>query len=93
MVNLKKKESRFTLEIIDYGLMKKDLSLISKLRRVQRGTGKMVGTLNYMSLGIMNNYESSQQDDYESLAYTIYELITGKLPWTGKDEKHVKEMK
>jgi eukaryotic-like serine/threonine-protein kinase len=66
------------VKLLDFGIALTDHS--AELTQ----TGFMLGSLNYMSPEQVSGSKATAQSDLYSLGVTLYELLTGTLPITGK---------
>ena len=71
-------------KILDFGLAK--ISGATKLTK----EGSTMGTIQYQSPELGRGEEVDQRSDLFSLGVVLYEMITGKLPFTGEYEKSVR---
>jgi serine/threonine-protein kinase len=69
------------LKIVDFGLA----AAVSEAESRVTKTGYMVGTPSYMSPEQIRGDEIDARTDIYSLGIIMYELLTGKPPYTGKD--------
>ncbi len=69
------------LKLIDFALAKKIVAGFGKLFAMR---GKTQGTASYMSPEQIRGLPPEPQADMYSLGCTIYELLTGKLPFAGE---------
>lgn len=84
------------IKLFDYGVIKKNDDVIKKLTR----DGSFVGSIQYASPEQIRNIDKAsinESTDVYSLGITLYELITGKVPFDGSSEyeimdKHTKEI-
>jgi eukaryotic-like serine/threonine-protein kinase len=73
----------FTIKVFDFGISKLTLSSDS-MKAVITGTGAAVGSPAYMSPEQMrSSADVDPRTDIWSLGVVLYELLTGKLPFTG----------
>ncbi|MBN1897989.1 MAG: diguanylate cyclase [Spirochaetes bacterium] len=80
-VILEKKKSKFHSKLLDFGV-----SFIMELGRIKKEE-EIVGTFGYMSpeaTGIINKRIDERSDLY-SLGIIFYKMITGRLPFKGKE--------
>lgn len=71
----------WNVKLIDFAIATKPSSGLSKL--FMRGGGKSVGTRSYMSPEQIRNEGLDIRADIYSYGCTLFELVTGKLPFTG----------
>ena len=72
-----------TAKIMDFGLAKlKDATKVTK-------TGTTLGTLPYMSPEQVEGKDLDQRSDIFSLGVVLFEMITGRLPFTGDYEQGI----
>jgi len=81
------------VKLIDFALAQRRRSGI--LRLLSRGGGKIQGTRSYMSPEQIRGQALDERADIYSLGCTIFELLSGKLPFTGSStaellNKHLK---
>lgn len=72
--------------LVDFGLAAKLTPCSSQQVEAEEWPG-FVGTALYASLNVHEGRASSKKCDVESLAYSLAELLQGKLPWGGSDSK------
>ena len=73
--------------IIDFGISRKYKSSRTGKHLKFRITGKVFGTLRYISYNATRGVEQSRRDDLESIGYILILLATGDLPWQGVSRK------
>lgn len=84
------------IKLFDYGVIKKGEGVVSRLTR----DGSFIGSYQYASPEQIRNTDKAainESTDVYSLGITLYELITGKVPFDGSSEyeimdKHTKEI-
>ena len=69
--------------IIDFGISRKYKSSRTGKHLKFSLTGKMFGTVKYLSYNASRGVEQSRRDDLESIGYMLISLANGKLPWQG----------
>ena len=67
--------------IIDFGISKKYKSSRTGKHVRFSITGKLFGTIRYISYNGSRGVEASRRDDLESIGYMLIYLYKGKLPW------------
>lgn len=67
--------------VLDFGLARQYMDPVSKTHIPYRRCEKLVGTLNFISVGTHAGREQSRRDDMESLGHMLVYLAKGKLPW------------
>ena len=72
-----------TIYAIDFGISRKYRSSRTGKHVNYSLTGKMFGTVRYVSYNGSRGVEQSRRDDLESIGYMIIFLINGNLPWQG----------
>jgi len=80
-----------TLKVIDFGIAQKVPSGLSKIFFVRK---RAQGTASYMSGEQILGKPTDERSDVYSLGCTFFELLTGKLPYTGNSlnellQKHI----
>jgi serine/threonine protein kinase len=66
-----------------------DLGLSKQLMSSDTNTYSMCGTTEYMAPEIISRKGHSFAVDFWSMAILMYEMLIGKLPFEGKDRKHI----
>ena len=72
-----------TIYIIDFGISRKYKSSRTGKHVNYSLTGKLFGTVRYLSYNASRGVEQSRRDDLESIGYMLIHLATGNLPWKG----------
>jgi serine/threonine protein kinase len=75
------------LVLIDFGLSKRFVDPETGQICPVRANPGFQGTAKYASLNAHYNREQSPRDDLISLLFSIVEMVEGKLPWGGEDER------
>ena len=70
-----------TIYIIDFGLCKKYRSNKSGKHLVPRSTGKINGSVKYLSIYSLKGKEAGRRDDIISIGYVLIIFLLGDLPW------------
>ncbi len=65
------------VKITDFGVVRLAGSSLTQ-------THAIIGTLDYVPPEVWNGFQASQQSDLYTLGLTMYELLTGKLPFIAK---------
>ncbi|NOT37387.1 MAG: protein kinase [Saprospiraceae bacterium] len=68
------------VKLMDFGIAK--ISGATKLT----GIGKIIGTMEYMSPELLKGEEASIQSDLYATGITLYEMITGNMPFKANSE-------
>jgi len=71
-------------KVMDFGLARPTENRDSEFRTA---LGMVVGTPGYMAPETMTGKEPSSASDVYSLAVLIYQLLTGELPWQGREQQ------
>ena len=71
----------WTVKLIDFAIAVRPSSGLAKL--FNRGGGKVMGTRSYMSPEQIRNEGLDMRADIYSFGCTLFELVTGKVPFTG----------
>ncbi|KAK8840412.1 hypothetical protein M9Y10_030812 [Tritrichomonas musculus] len=80
--------------LIDYGLAKRYINKETGELIPPRERAGFAGTTKYASLNAHENQELSRRDDIFSWIFSLFEMLTGKLPWaSSKDKQDVYEYK
>ncbi len=69
-----------TIKLMDFGIAK--MSDQAKLTQVSR----VIGTLEFLAPELIEGQQPSPASDIYAIGVTMYELLTGKLPFTGKSD-------
>ena len=69
-----------TIKLMDFGIAK--MSDQVKLTQVSR----VIGTLEFLAPELIEGQEPSAASDIYAMGVTMYEMLTGKLPFTGKSD-------
>ena len=72
-----------TVYLIDLGLVQRFRDPITGIHTSLTNSLDLIGTIRYTSINSHLEVQQSQQDDLESLAYTILYMLQRKLPWQG----------
>ena len=64
-----------------------DFGVSTQLRNTQQYKETVIGTPFWMSPEVISNSKYGPKTDIWSLGVILYELVFGRLPWDGKDEK------
>ena len=73
--------------IIDFGISRKYRSSRTGKHIQFSLTGKLFGTVRYVSFNGSRGVQQSRRDDLESIGYMLIYIIKGKLPWQGINMK------
>ena len=80
--------------IIDFGISRKYRSSRTGKHIKYSLTGKLFGTVRYVSFNGSRGLQQSRRDDLESIGYMLLFMTKGKLPWQGINMKdHDKKRK
>jgi serine/threonine protein kinase len=74
------KESR-RIFIVDFGLAKRHLDILSKQPLPRRRKADFRGTVSFASLNAHNNVDLSRRDDVWSFYFTMLDFLNEKLEW------------
>lgn len=69
------------VKIIDFGIAK----LIGDQDGYKTATGMFIGTLNYLAPEIARGYPPGHQTDIYGMGVILYEMLTGRVPFVGKN--------
>ena len=69
--------------IIDFGISRKYRSSRTGKHIKFSLTGKLFGTVRYVSFNASRGVQQSRRDDLESIGYMLLYIMKGKLPWQG----------
>jgi serine/threonine protein kinase len=69
--------------IIDFGISRKYRSSRTGKHIKFSITGKLFGTVRYVSFNASRGVQQSRRDDLESIGYMLLYIMKGKLPWQG----------
>ena len=76
-------ENETLLYLIDFGISRKYRSSRTGKHIKYSLTGKLFGTLKYLSYNATRGVEQTRRDDLESIGYILVSLSGSKLPWQG----------
>lgn len=79
------------LYVIDYGLAKKYKDPKNNVHIPYIEGKNLTGTARYASINTHMGIEQSRRDDLEGMAYVLYYLMRGSLPWQGFVVENKKE--
>ena len=82
-----------TIYIIDFGIARKYKSSRTGKHLRFKITGKLFGTVRYISYNASRGVEQSRRDDLVSIGYMLLYLCGGKLPWQGLRLKDINTKK
>ena len=86
-------KNQSTIYIIDFGISKKYKSSRTGKHVKYSLTGKLFGTVRYISYNASRGVQQSRRDDLESIGYMLIYLCNGKLPWQGLGFKDINARK
>ena len=86
-------KNQSTIYIIDFGISKKYKSSRTGKHVKYSLTGKLFGTVRYISYNASRGVQQSRRDDLESIGYMLIYLCSGKLPWQGLKFKDINARK
>lgn len=94
---LGKDKNKSTVYLIDYGISRQYRNPHSNEHIKYSNEKSLIGTPRYASVNTHLGAELSRRDDIESLAYCMFYLWKGSLPWQGlcaknEKDKHAKIM-
>lgn len=76
-------ENPALLYLIDFGISRKYRSSRTGKHIKYSLTGKLFGTLKFLSYNATRGVEQSRRDDLESIGYVLVSLTGNRLPWQG----------
>ena len=76
-------ENKTFLYLIDFGIARKYRSSRTGKHIKYSLTGKLFGTMKFLSYNATRGVEQSRRDDLESIGYMLVFLSGNKLPWEG----------
>lgn len=77
-------DSEGFIKLVDFGLSK-------KLTPPEISSHSLVGTIEYMSPEMIAKVPHSFSTDLWTLGIITYEMLTGKLPFEGRDRKETQQ--
>lgn len=81
------------VKVLDFGLAKVTTAIFeseaSTAIQVQTSPGTVMGTANYMSPEQVRGFEVDARSDIWSLGVVVYELVTGRFPFSGETSSDV----
>jgi serine/threonine protein kinase len=80
--------SRFPIVLIDFGLARRYISRIDNSILPPRDRAGFVGTTKYASLNAHEGLELGRRDDLISWVFSLFELMTGGLPWPASRDRN-----
>ncbi|KAI0074778.1 kinase-like protein [Panus rudis PR-1116 ss-1] len=84
---------RKRITLIDFGFARPWRDLATGAHVAERTIPHLIGTRYYASINVHYHHCPSRRDDFESLAYTITELLRGELPWEDKENTQILQTK
>lgn len=79
--------------IVDFGLAKRHIDLVTKLPMPRRRKADFRGTVSFASLNAHNNIDLARRDDIWSFYFTMLDFLNERLEWREQRDYTISQVK